>query len=42
MFEYGKRKTSPTLIAIMLIGNTNITVFKPAHQSALEMSEIVA
>ena len=26
MIEYGKTKTSPTLIAIMLIGNTNITV----------------
>ena len=24
MFEYGKRKTSPTLITMMLIGNTNI------------------
>ena len=28
MFEYGKTRTSPTLIAIMLIGNTNITDFK--------------
>ena len=43
MFEYGKRKTSPTLITIMLIGNENITVFQPpARQRAFEMSEIVA